>query len=313
MATYRNVQMSFWTDSKVSDDFTPEDKYFYLYLFTNPHTNLCGCYEVSLKLIAYETGYSKETIERLIERFEKYHKVVCYSKKTKEVLILNWYKYNWTKSEKFLSGLDRSILDVKDEQFRHYLTEVRQGKHTVSIPYTDGMDTTLPLPVTDSVTFTVSDMDTGADKLPVEELDSTEDSCVENLDMAEDSGSVMNPDKAPLRPYRKSGKMVYYPNDEKLNQAFADYVDMRKQIRAKMTDKAIALAMNNLKRLSTDPASGIMDNDLAIRILEQSIMNSWKGLFELKENAGFYPEKQRAGQRSQIDALLESIRRDEEG
>lgn len=27
MAIYRNVQLSFWTDNKVEDDFTPEDKY----------------------------------------------------------------------------------------------------------------------------------------------------------------------------------------------------------------------------------------------------------------------------------------------
>ena len=86
MAIYRNVQMSFWTDSKVIDDFTPEDKYFYLYLFTNPHTNLCGCYEISLRQIANETGYNRDTIERLIERFEKFHKVIVYSKENKEIL-----------------------------------------------------------------------------------------------------------------------------------------------------------------------------------------------------------------------------------
>lgn len=56
MAVYRNVQTSFWTDSKVIDDFTPKDRLFYLYLFTNPHTNLCGCYEVSKKQISIEIG-----------------------------------------------------------------------------------------------------------------------------------------------------------------------------------------------------------------------------------------------------------------
>ena len=61
MAIYRTVSMSFWTDNKVTDDFTPEDRYFYLYLFTNPHTNLCGCYEISIKQIANEMGYSKDT------------------------------------------------------------------------------------------------------------------------------------------------------------------------------------------------------------------------------------------------------------
>ena len=32
MAIYRNVSMNFWTDSKVDDEFTPEEKYFMLYL-----------------------------------------------------------------------------------------------------------------------------------------------------------------------------------------------------------------------------------------------------------------------------------------
>ena len=40
MAVYRSVHLSFWTDNKVEDDFTPEDKYFYIYLLTNPQTNI---------------------------------------------------------------------------------------------------------------------------------------------------------------------------------------------------------------------------------------------------------------------------------
>ena len=66
MAIYRNVQLSFWTDNKVLDDFTPEDRYFYVYLFTNPQTNLCGCYEFSWKAMSNQTGYSKDTLERPI-------------------------------------------------------------------------------------------------------------------------------------------------------------------------------------------------------------------------------------------------------
>ena len=64
MASYRNISMDFWTDSKVVDDFTPEDRYIYLYCMTNPHTNLCGCYEVSIKQIANETGYNNDSVER---------------------------------------------------------------------------------------------------------------------------------------------------------------------------------------------------------------------------------------------------------
>lgn len=70
---------------------------------------------------------------------------------------------------------------------------------------------------------------------------------------------------------------AYYPNDEVLNDAFKDYIEMRKKIRAPMTDKAIKLAINTLNKLSGG------DNEKAIQILNQSIFNGWRGLFPLKE------------------------------
>lgn len=76
---------------------------------------------------------------------------------------------------------------------------------------------------------------------------------------------------------------AYYPNDDLLNQAFSDFVDMRKKIKKPMTDRAITLAMNKLKELAAIPFSDSIDNDLAIKILEQSTMNCWQGLFPLKE------------------------------
>ena len=150
MAIYRNVLMSFWTDSKIADDFTPEDRYFYLYLFTNPHTNLCGCYEISKRFVANETGYSKETIENLLKRFEEVHNVIRYSADTKELLIINWHKYNWTQSEKFRKPLANEIDNIKCDEFRAYLKSVFNGEDTVSIPYQYGSDTTVT--VTDTVT-----------------------------------------------------------------------------------------------------------------------------------------------------------------
>lgn len=70
---------------------------------------------------------------------------------------------------------------------------------------------------------------------------------------------------------------VFFPNDEKLNSAFADYVDTRKKIKSPMTDKAVDLAISKLMKLSNG------DNDTAIEILNNSIVNGWKGLYPLKE------------------------------
>lgn len=151
MAIYRNVQMSFWTDAKVVDDFTPEDKYFYLYLCTNPHTTLAGCYEISLRQMSSELGYSMHSVENLLERFENVHKVIRFSPDTKEVLLLNWHKYNWTDSDKFKKALHREIESVKNPDFKRFLTGVAEGDDTVSIPYPYGMDTTVTVTVTDPV------------------------------------------------------------------------------------------------------------------------------------------------------------------
>ena len=45
-----------------------------------------------------------------------------------------------------------------------------------------------------------------------------------------------------------------------------------------LTDRAIDLAIKKLNDLSNG------DNDLSIRIIEQSILNGWQGLFPLKED-----------------------------
>lgn len=157
MAIYRNIQMSFWTDTKVMDEFSPDQKLLYLYLLTNPHTNLSGCYEISKRQIAYETGMTAKQVNDNLSALQDDLRVVVYSDKTKEILLVNWSKYNWTASEKFRKPLEKEILSVKDEEFRQYLSDLLDGADTVSIPYEYGTDTTVTVTVTDTVTDTDTD------------------------------------------------------------------------------------------------------------------------------------------------------------
>ena len=154
MAFYRNISMSFWTDSKVDDDFTPEDKYFFLYLMTNPHTNICGCYEISMKQMERETGYNTDTVKRLLHRMEKMHNVIRYSEKTKEVLIVNWGKYNWSASEKVQKAVIAVAEHIKHEQFRKYVMD------RVSIGYTYDMVPSITDTDTESDTVTETETET---------------------------------------------------------------------------------------------------------------------------------------------------------
>lgn len=90
----------------------------------------------------------------------------------------------------------------------------------------------------------------------------------------------------------KKSPTVYYPTDDLLNQAFEDYVEMRKQLKKPMTERAVQLAMKKLEKLSGG------DNDKAVKILERSIERSWAGLFELTE------DKQGGRKSGSIDSSL---------
>ena len=67
----RIVDTAFWEQGTVVDQYTPEDKYFMLYLLTNKNYSLIGIYTLPPRLAVFDMGYSAETIEYLIQRFEK--------------------------------------------------------------------------------------------------------------------------------------------------------------------------------------------------------------------------------------------------
>ena len=116
MGLKRIVSTDFWTDGKV-DDFTPEDKYFMLYLLTNPSSTLLGIYEISIKQAAFHMGYSPETVTGLIDRFQNRYGIVIYSKKTNEIAIKNYLRHGIVKGGKPIADcLLSDINAVKDKE-----------------------------------------------------------------------------------------------------------------------------------------------------------------------------------------------------
>lgn len=111
MAVYRQVQVSFWQDAKVIEEMTPEDKLFNLYLLTNPRTTQIGVYQITKKQMAFDLGYSMESVNALLERFEKHHKLVKYNPDTRELAIINWGKYNLNRGGKPVEDCIRKELD----------------------------------------------------------------------------------------------------------------------------------------------------------------------------------------------------------
>lgn len=96
MAVKRIVSTSFWTDGKV-DEFSPEDKYFMLYLLTNPFTTQLGIYEISIKQVAFQLGYSVDAVNVLLDRFENKYQIIKFSPNTMEIAIKNYLKHSIVK------------------------------------------------------------------------------------------------------------------------------------------------------------------------------------------------------------------------
>jgi DnaD/phage-associated family protein len=119
---FRMVYGQFWTDPKVMEEMTPEDKFFYVYILTNPSTTSCGIYIITKKQMAFEMGYSIETINNLMDRLQNHHKLIRYNAETRELAIKNWGKHNLNKGGKpFLDCLKSELSKVKDKNLIKYV------------------------------------------------------------------------------------------------------------------------------------------------------------------------------------------------
>lgn len=72
-------------------------------------------------------------------------------------------------------------------------------------------------------------------------------------------------------------KNIYSDCPDELKKALDDFVEMRKNIKSPLTEKAMQLALTKLNKLSTDTAT-------QIEIINEAVMNSWKGFYPLKKD-----------------------------
>ena len=77
-----------------------------------------------------------------------------------------------------------------------------------------------------------------------------------------------------------------YTDNKELKETIIDFIEMRKSIKKKLTERALKTILNKLDKIAL--------NDFEkIEILENSIVNCWQGVFEIKKEAhkGAYQNK----------------------
>ena len=78
----------------------------------------------------------------------------------------------------------------------------------------------------------------------------------------------------------------YFPDDERLELAFREFLSMRVKTKKPITSKqGMTRMLNKLQQLAGD------DNDLAVKILEQSTDHCWTDIYELKTNSDWGRKK----------------------
>jgi len=69
MSKNRMINTKIWSDGWIIE-LTPLERYFFIYLLTNEHTNICGIYELNLKIMIRETDIPKKDIQDILQKIK---------------------------------------------------------------------------------------------------------------------------------------------------------------------------------------------------------------------------------------------------
>jgi len=135
MSKKRYVSTTFWRDEYVSN-LDPIEKLLFLYLLTNPDTNISGVYQLPIKIMATDTGIDKDMLTKIIGRFQDDDKVMY---QDGWVVVKNFIKHQNYNSISVKTGIERE-LDTLPTKIRDYvgilpnsLLDISQGLSKVKL------------------------------------------------------------------------------------------------------------------------------------------------------------------------------------
>ncbi len=254
-----------------------------------------GVVEATVPGLAAYANVSVAETEAAIEKFmspDKYSRTPAREGRRIEVIDVGWQLLNYEKYREKLSKEDLKQKAVIRQQ-RH---RERAASHEESVTERDAN-------VTECDSHEISRMSRQAEAEAEAEKPTTLSHPADELllDDAPHPNSSARENEKPA----KSSPKTSPPPDWIPVEAWSGFVEMRKKIKAPMTDRAISLMVKKLEGLK---AQGFDVGE----VLDQSIRNNWKDVYPLKGNdngnsSGYSPRTQR-----NITALDEVKRRNAE-
>lgn len=123
MKKLRSINTNVWDDVWFVE-LEPEEKLIWLYLLTNPLTNLIGIYEISKKKIQFDTGIeSFERVSKALERFEKDGKAFYFSN---HIILVNFFA-NQSYNTNMLTGAKNMFNELPNELINRVASNPLKG------------------------------------------------------------------------------------------------------------------------------------------------------------------------------------------
>jgi hypothetical protein len=110
MAKQRIVNTHFWRDNFILG-LRPDERLLFLWVITNPATDLCGAYEAAMPTIELETGLKAKRIREIFDTFEASGKILY---RDGWVIIRNFSKHQNGTSTNIKKGVERSLSNCPD-------------------------------------------------------------------------------------------------------------------------------------------------------------------------------------------------------
>jgi hypothetical protein len=125
----RNLHTKIWNDDWFCE-LTATEKLLFVYLLTNKEVNLNGVYELSDRVILFETGVSREHLEKAKESFK--NKILI---ENGWVIIKNVEKYDDYKGGILTKAKENQLKDIPKE----VMDRANEYRNTPSIPPIEGV------------------------------------------------------------------------------------------------------------------------------------------------------------------------------
>jgi hypothetical protein len=130
----RVISTSFWDDPWVQT-LDPSEKFLYLYLLTNPLTNIAGIYEITMRRIVFDTGFNEHTVMSIMEKFEKARKAYY---TLGWMVIPRWIRHQKYDNPNVRAGIRRIVGSLPDEVFNFCkVTDVEALKGFERVSHSD--------------------------------------------------------------------------------------------------------------------------------------------------------------------------------